>query len=430
MPAPKIIQFPPQEKSSGGGKPRKKKRADGRYQVKAYYTDPATGQRKEKFFYGKTQSEAQAKKKEFQDLLATGADPHAMNITVAAYVQKWLALRALKDQGRKTTRTYDTYCREAQRLTDALGAKQLRQVTQSDLMALLLSRSGMSSSAINYTYNTLSQIFSAAVGDRLIYFNPMAGVSKPDGTSGTHRAIEPWERDLILSTWAEHRFGLAAMLMLYAGLRRSEAYALQWQDISFQDRIITVRASAAFDRSGLPVVGATKTEAGQRRIPIVPQLMDVLNHYKRSTGYVCLSAKGQPMTESASDRGWDSYLYFLGTVKCGCPRRWVDAKNKKAAEEHPDLYSGDHQKYTWEDVIIRTHDLRHSFCTMLYDAGVDVKTTQYLMGHASIEVTMKIYTHLSEQKNRSSIGKLLAYTSPSTSDIILALPSHQSPTSS
>lgn len=418
MPAPKIVQFPVKESSAG--KPRKKKRADGRYQVKAYYTDPATGQRKEKYFYGKTQSEANAKKKEFQDLLATGADPNAMNITVSAYVQKWLALRAMKDQGRKTTRTYDTYCREAQRLTDALGAKQLRQVTQSDLMAILLSRSGMSASAINYTYNTLNQIFSAAVGDRLIYFNPMAGVTKPDGTSGTHRAIEPWERDLILATWADHRFGLAAMLMLYAGLRRSEAYALQWQDVSFSDRMITVRESAAFDRSGLPVVGNTKTEAGQRRIPIVPQLIPVLNHYKQTKGYVCLSAKGQPMTESASDRGWDSYLYFLGTVKCGCHRRWVESKNKKAAAEQPDLYSDDNPKYTWEDVFIRTHDLRHSFCTMLYDAGVDVKTTQYLMGHSSIEVTMKIYTHLSEQKNRASIGKLLAYTSPSTSEIILA----------
>ena len=419
MPAPKIIQFPPQEKSSGS-KPRKKKRADGRYQVKAYYTDPATGQRKEKFFYGKTQSEAQAKKKEFQDLIATGADPNAAKITVAEYVEKWRALRAIKDQGRKTSRTYDTYIRESQRLIDALGAKQLRQVTQSDLMAVLLSRSGMSASAINYTYNTLNQIFSSAVGDRLIYFNPMAGVEKPEGTSGSHRAIEPWERDLILASWPNHRFGVMAMLMLYAGLRRGEAMALRWEDISLEDRRITVRSAASIDRHGQPIMGSTKTDAGMRTLPIVPQLYSVLLRYHQNSGFVCLSAQGQPLTESASDRGWDSYLYHLGVIKCGCHRRWVESKNIKAMQDAPDIYSLDNPKYTWQDISILMHDLRHSFCTMLYDAGVDIKTAQYLMGHSSIEVTMKIYTHLSEQKNRASIGKLLAYAAPNTSEISIA----------
>lgn len=418
MPAPKIIQFPPQEKATGV-KPRKKKRADGRYQVKAYYTDPATGQRKEKCFYGKTQAEANAKKKEFKDMLDTGADPNAAKITVRQYVDKWLALRAIKDQDRKTTRTYDTYCREAKRLTDALGAKPLRQVTQSDVNAILLSRSGMSSSAIGYTYDTLQQIFSAAVGDRLIYYNPMAGLEKPSSVDGSHRPIEPWERDLILASWADHRLGLMAMLMLYAGLRRGEAIALRWEDISLTDRRIRVHASASIDRAGRPVMGSTKTDAGVRVLPIVPQLLPALQRYHRAEGYVCLSAKGKQLSESAAIRGWESYLYSLSVLKCGCNRRWVDTKNKRAIQDQPDLYSADHPKYVWQDVSIRMHDLRHTFCTMLYDAGVDIKTAQYLMGHASIEVTMKIYTHLSEQKNRASIGKLLAFSAGSSPGITL-----------
>ncbi len=55
------------------------------------------------------------------------------------------------------------------------------------------------------------------------------------------------------------------------------------------------------------------------------------------------------------------------------------------------------------------YDLRHTFCSLLYDADVDVKTTQYLMGHGSLEITLKIYTHLSEIKKKRSYDKLLDY---------------------
>ena len=58
---------------------------------------------------------------------------------------------------------------------------------------------------------------------------------------------------------------------------------------------------------------------------------------------------------------------------------------------------------------IKMYDLRHTYCSMLYDADVDVKTAQYLMGHASLEMTLKIYTHLSEQKKQRSYDKLFEY---------------------
>ena len=52
------------------------------------------------------------------------------------------------------------------------------------------------------------------------------------------------------------------------------------------------------------------------------------------------------------------------------------------------------------------HQLRHSYATMLYDADVDVKTAQKLLGHADFGVTMKIYTHLSAEKETAGIEKL------------------------
>lgn len=55
------------------------------------------------------------------------------------------------------------------------------------------------------------------------------------------------------------------------------------------------------------------------------------------------------------------------------------------------------------------HQLRHTYCTMLYDAGVDILTAQKLLGHAAAETTMKVYTHLTQQKERQSIATLNAH---------------------
>ena len=92
------------------------------------------------------------------------------------------------------------------------------------------------------------------------------------------------------------------------------------------------------------------------------------------------------MSMSAWNNAWRSYLYALGVTKNGCKR--YQAKNG------------------WEEITIRAHDLRHSFCTMLYDAGVDLKSAMLWMGHADQQTTMSIYTHLTDQR-RSEAEKAL-----------------------
>ena len=400
----KVISFP----NAKPAKPRHKPRADGLFQDKARYKG-RDGKTHEKCFYGKTYSEAAAKKKEFLRALEAGADPLQLNITVAQYVEKWLALRAAKDQGRKTTRTYDTYRREAMRLVAVCGARPLRQITRSDVELVLAARAGMSATAVSTTYNTLRQVFRAALADRLIVEDPTLTLDKPQCTVGTHRALDPWERDLITATWQGHRLGLMAMLMLYGGLRRGEACALAWADVDLSAGVIHVREALAF-LGNRTFRGDTKTQAGVRDVPILPPLRPVLEQCRQPSGPVCRTAQGGEMTESACDAGWASYCYFLARQKCGCPRRWVEHYNQKAMAEQPDLYAPEHPKHVWQDVTIRMHDLRHTFCTLMFDAGVDLKAAQYFMGHQSADVTMKIYNHLSAARAKDSAQRLMAYS--------------------
>ena len=59
------------------------------------------------------------------------------------------------------------------------------------------------------------------------------------------------------------------------------------------------------------------------------------------------------------------------------------------------------------------HCLRHTFCTMMYEAEVDLLTAQQQMGHSDVKTTLSIYTHLQEQKRQSNFSKINEYISVS-----------------
>ena len=93
------------------------------------------------------------------------------------------------------------------------------------------------------------------------------------------------------------------------------------------------------------------------------------------------------MTNTAWTTSWNSYMHHLNIQAC----------RRDTSRSHPKVVAMD-----W----FTAHQLRHTYATMLYDAGVDVKTAQDFLGHADPTVTMNIYTHLSSQKKESAIHAL------------------------
>lgn len=200
--------------------------------------------------------------------------------------------------------------------------------------------------------------------------------------NGTHRALNLAEIALVTRCWGKHWMGFAALMMLYTGLRRGELLALRWDDI---DTAIHVRRAAHFEGNKPVEMPTTKTMAGQRVIPILPQLAQALEKVPRGIGLVFRAAGGGSLTQSARRSGWAAYNNML----------------KREDAEHE----------------IRPHDLRHTYATMLYDAGIDVKSAQYFLGHADVSITMQIYTHLSNERKSKSVDALLAYADKMRDDV-------------
>lgn len=98
------------------------------------------------------------------------------------------------------------------------------------------------------------------------------------------------------------------------------------------------------------------------------------------------------MTHTVYLRNWNSFIHYLN----------LKAGGKDRSRSNPKV---------WAMEAFTAHQLRHSYATMLYDAGVDVLTAQKYLGHADVQTTMKIYTHLSARKEQGSIEAWNTYVS-------------------
>jgi integrase len=116
---------------------------------------------------------------------------------------------------------------------------------------------------------------------------------------------------------------------------------------------------------------------------------------------------------------WAQYINSIEAGVNGCPqKRWYH-KTKAWIESHPEEFKSylklkqKNQSAAealrlaeWKSVTIRPHDLHHSYCTMLRDAGVDPKLAIRWMGHADEKMILRVYDHPSAFRERTAIDNL------------------------
>lgn len=333
-----------------------KKRADGRYVCKY----------KGKCFYGRSPDEAKQARKNYIKQESAGLLLQ-QELTVKAYALKWLPLY----KSGVSEKCYNDYAKQLEALFPCIGNKFLSQVTVDDAAAVWQHYAGYSQSTIKRARMLYVALFDTAIENDLCRKNPFKSkfTQPPRGTVGSHRALTEQEIDLILRV--PHRFQIAVLIMLFAGLRRGEVLALSSDDIDLSRDIIHVNKAVRYD-SNQPILSDPKTDAGVRDVPIFSRLRPFLQDH---VGLIAASSSGKMMSEMAFKRAWDSYLLALSSA-AGSPVR------------------------------IRPHDLRHTYCTMLVDAGVPLKQAMAWMGHADEKMILRIYDHVHSSRTSASVQQV------------------------
>ena len=363
-----------------------KKREDGRYQKSVIVGKKPNGKYIKKSVYGKTQKELEANIVALTNEINSGVVVWHNDISFLELANIWM------DQFltvKSSTWKYHQKAIIEKHLLPFLGgmhAKDLRQVHLQSIISKLASQ-GYATSTMKKIKQIAEQIMRIAVDSDLILKNPFSGVKVPSVEPEMRRALTESEIDLITENWRGTRMGPAAMIMLYAGLRIGEVLALEWADLDFEKRTITVSKARAVYKNQASIK-APKTKAGVRVVPIPETLFNALNEVKKKRGLVCPDMKGNVMSASALSSAWKTFINHLNECAGGIKG------------------TGPSQKTVMVIDHITAHMLRHTYATMLFDAGVDVKSAQKFLGHSDIEVTLEIYTHLSKFKEEQAIQAL------------------------
>lgn len=336
------------------------------------------GRQKTRRFTG-TKKEAKAELERFRADL--GRETYSgETLTVREYFDRYSASRVAS--GNVSVETVDRWSSRFNAICRHIGDKQILDLKPMDIeIAYAALRRGDSPSGKPLSGTYLASIqatchgaFERAVRDRLIPSNPFAAVERPRIDTEEKSALTmPDVIELASQLDPLNKQHMAIMLMVFQGLRRSEAVNLKWADVDFANSEITVRKS--------------KTKAGLRTIPISGAIQDALirryidmDTRSCADGYV-VSDWGDPITPHAVNRWWQRNAASLG----------LDG--------------------------FTPHQLRHTYATMLAESDVHPKMMQALLGHESPMTSMKIYAHVHESAKRDAVAALdsaLAGTSPGT----------------
>lgn len=378
------------------------RRKDGLIAVQVYLGMDENKKRKYKTVYGSTQKEANAKAEQIKLSLRKGIDVSSEKDTFKEWGERFLKIKKSEvSHGR-----YCTYCYEFEKLSP-LFFYEISKIRTSDIQSVILdlaennpnTNKPTSKKTLTDIKCLTSQIFKLAIENRVLDYNPALAVKIPNiHSEDKRRALTSEEQKWIVET--PHRAQTAAMIMMYAGLRRGELIPLTWDDIDLSQKTIRVNKTVEIINNKSIEKDTAKTKLSIRTVDIPNVLVEYLKTVKRSSKYVCPAADNKMMSESAYKRMWDSYIKELNFKYGDFSHLEKQPKSKCQPGGVPIVIPK-----------ITAHWLRHTFATMLYFAGVDILTAKEQLGHSDIKTTLEIYTHLDNQFKRKSMNKLDEYLS-------------------
>lgn len=318
-----------------------KPRADGRYQ--GYYTRDG----KKHYVYGKSEQEVKIK----IELFLQNGEPKKKQSekkkatpTVAEWLEKWIELY-------KTPNLKPTSMRQLRGALkpafEQLGGKNLSSLDTEELQSFLLTIEGERTRDLCRGF--LGQAFRKAFLRGLIKRNPCEALELKKHKSAHRKALTKSEQEKFLKEIEPIAARPLFVFLLQTGLRIGEALALTYGDIDYEQKTVTVNKNVVFIGGKRIDQNTPKSDAGVRIVPVPENALQLIrgNHSEKDLVF--------PYTYAGA-------------------RSALRRVSKNLGFE------------------VTAHLLRHTYATRLEEAGISPKLKQYLLGHASLEMTQNTYT--------------------------------------
>ena len=310
---------------------------------------------------------------------------------VAERIEQWAAL------GKITARTKERYAvLHLNQILPFLGQVPLQSLKSVDIErwhATLLTKGrkdgqgGLSPVTARHAHRVLAAALKEAQRHDLVVRNVASATSPPRVKDAEEVAILTADQiRAILTELRGHPIYPKAILAIFAGLRRGEVLALRWADVGFDRKIIAVKAAIEETKADGICFKTPKSRAGVREISMSEIVIEALRDYRRQQ-------QEQRLVLGAGKLTGDVLLF----------------SRPDGGPQSPHTLTADWRKIASRiGLNVTFHGLRHTYASMLIDAGVDVVKISKQLGHASPTMTLDVYAHLFNQQADNSADAINA----------------------
>lgn len=250
----------------------------------------------------------------------------------------------------------------------------------------------LSSKSILYVHRVLSKALEDALKDEIIHRNPAKAVTPPKLTKHKAKFLESKEIKLMLEKFKDDEMYIPVFLSVVLGLRRGEVLGLRWENINFDNKVISICEQYTM-ADGKPIfIEDVKSDGSKRDIVVTDRIINILKAHKKSQ-------KKNRIMEGKK---------YIKEIKC-------NYMNSDSTTEEKVLKTTDFV-CTWQDGSlfnpshisrsfkirmknyglpeIKFHELRHSNGALMITQNVQLKGASERLGHSTIAITNDLYGHV------------------------------------
>ena len=338
----------------------------------------------------------------FEEQVKMGNNPDS-NIRFAQFVDMWVKDYGEKHLAPKTLHRHFDYLK---RINQAIGHKKLKDLKPTHLNTFyqnlaeegvskkrkrdengnIIDDGKLSTKTILEHHRTISTILSAAVKWGLITDNVArrADPPKAEGKEIDYLNEEGIKALLRALQQEPIQYQTMVMILIYTGMRRGELFGLEWKDIDFDNKTVSIVRTSQYIGNKRIITKEPKTKSSVRTLTISDGLIRQLRSYRRWQNEQRLKIGADWVDYDRLFTQWNGEPMYPDTLT-----KWFKFFLERHNLRHVTL-----------------HSVRHSNATLLIAEGTNIRTVSNRLGHAQTSTTLNIYTHALDSKDKQAAETL------------------------